>query len=512
MPKEAGFIHIPSDVPGFLGDQSPVTSGLVSRSVSREPFMPSKSVLVLGIGKSGQATCDYFSSCNVGVLKFDDKLRGDDIVNDVQLIKFADILLVVQSPGVPFDHPVAITAKNYGLEVYSDIDIFMQAVREHAAAESTPPPLIIGVTGTNGKSTTVSLIGQILRKRYRNVFVGGNIGTPALSLLTKGADHQAGRITSEGRNDQPACDDLIESPYVYVLELSSYQLELSRSLALDFTILTNLTPDHIDRHGSFENYVNSKKKIFAHPNSEVVVCVDDEPSKQIYKEYASQKQTITTISERVGADVLVDSRGTCHFSDGTCLNLAENSDLLGHHNWVNMAVACVIGRRLEVLPTAAIITSLKGMPHRIEIVDQFNDVIFVNDSKATNAESTIKALNCFSESEIFLVAGGRPKTDGIAPAIPHMNSVKEVFLIGDATDRFASELGKIKHRACGNLACALEQAFMSAISPSRLPDGAKKVVLLSPACASFDQFKNYEERGDTFKVLVRDLLKKERNG
>ncbi|MDR1207726.1 MAG: UDP-N-acetylmuramoyl-L-alanine--D-glutamate ligase [Holosporales bacterium] len=505
--------------------------------------MSDKFVLVLGIGKSGQATCDYFMSRNVCVLKFDDKLRSSDIINDIRNIDFRKALFVVQSPGVPFDHPVALTAKSYGLEVFSDIDIFMKAVREHIRLSyetqdyctpspllskgldpvcfkwdthnhSAARPLVIGVTGTNGKSTTVSLIGQLLKYRYKNVFIGGNIGIPALNLLYAG---QFSNLNANITCDDSFSDgDLLCTPFIYVLELSSYQLELSGPLDLDFAVLTNISPDHIDRHGSFEKYVNAKKKIFEHNNCDVFLCLEGALSETIRSECMSQKRTVTTISERVGVDVFVDSCGTCHLKNELCIDLASNSKLLGRHNWMNMAIACAIGVHLEIRPSANMIASLKGLPHRIEFLGNLNNVIFVNDSKATNADSTIKALDCFPSSEIFLIAGGKAKFEGIAPVIPHMKNVKEVFLIGDATDRFESELGDVKHRACGNLANALNQAFIATTLDTsddmQLVDDKQKVILLSPACASFDQFKNYEERGDTFRLLVRDLLERVRHG
>jgi UDP-N-acetylmuramoylalanine--D-glutamate ligase len=466
--------------------------------------MSGKFVLVLGIGKSGQAACDYFMSRNVDVLKFDDKLHGTDIINDIKGLDFSRMLFVVQSPGVPFDHPVALAAKSYGLKIYSDIDIFVKAARDHDCGATRP--LIIGVTGTNGKSTTVSLIGQLLKNHYKNVFIGGNIGTPALNLLP--AD-QVSHLNEDNDNSNPG-KHLLYSPTIYVLELSSYQLELSRALDLDIAVLTNITPDHIDRHGSFEKYVSAKKKIFEHNDCEIFLCLNA-LSEAIYSECVSQKRTVTTVSEHVGADVFIDSRGTCHLSNELCVDLSSNHDLLGCHNWMNMAVACAIGENLGIRPSTNTIASLRGLPHRTEFVGRFKNIVFVNDSKATNAESTIKALDCFPSSEIFLLAGGKAKSDGIAPVVPHMKNVNEVFLIGDATDRFASELGDVKHRACEDLANALNQAFIAATCDCLASD-KQKVILLSPACASFDQFKNYEERGDTFRLLVSDLVEKRRHG
>jgi UDP-N-acetylmuramoylalanine--D-glutamate ligase len=419
-------------------------------------------VLVLGLGKSGQAACDYFLKFGIDVIKYDD--NAPMAINNIKDVDFTTVIFVVQSPGVPFDHPVALEAKKNGCRIFSDVDVFLMAVRGKSK--------IIGVTGTNGKSTTVSLIGQILKQAGEDVFVGGNIGVPVLSL------------------------PIFES-VTYVLELSSYQLELSGTLDLDAAILTNITPDHIDRHGSFENYVSAKKKIFNCSRTKIFMCLEDLISQQINEELKDQGRSITTVSANTV----------------TASNLPRA--LPGAHNRVNVAFACAVADYLGITYAERSLKSLKGLPHRTEVVTQSDHIIFVNDSKATNAESTIKALNCFADCAIFLIAGGRAKSDGIAPAVPHMGSVQDVFLIGEAAERFAGELGSVKHRFCENLACATETAFSAAKNfHSAQLHGIynRSIVLMSPACASFDQFKNYEERGDTFKDIVRQLIEKEHNG
>ncbi|MDR1907799.1 MAG: hypothetical protein LBQ43_02950 [Holosporales bacterium] len=595
---------------------------LLNQNKTESTTKPPKSVLILGLGKTGLAACEFFAKHNVSVLKFDDNanvvngVSGDNtnVRSNINDIDFAQVLFVVQSPGVPFDHPVALVSKERGIPIFSDIDIFVQSVRH--AWKSVPllqrygsvcrsgeyyltlkkyVPLIIGVTGTNGKSTTVSLISQILKTQFEDVFVGGNIGTPALSLPIfplnydlnapiESTEHscscgcedhhgccQNGKCCGDhdgydeeegydGDYEEEEDDDfdenflsltrntLFSSSPVYILELSSYQLELSHTLGLDVGILTNITPDHLERHGSFENYVKAKKKIFARKGINAFINVDDKFSKQIYNELEERGgggYSLPFSAKDNRESIFIDSKGCMRLSDGVCVNFALNRNLLGQHNWMNMAMAYMIGAHLNFPYTKSLIQSLKGLPHRTEIVGNLGNIIFVNDSKATNAESLIKALNCFKGCKIFLIAGGRAKSDGISPAVEFMNDVQDVFLIGEASERFAEELGDRRHTICNDLAnafgCALAAAQSLASGPenvlaagscapmlsilrktssSLLPSSSalspsssdasispgSPIVLLSPACASFDQFKDYEERGDMFRLLVNNLL------
>jgi UDP-N-acetylmuramoylalanine--D-glutamate ligase len=605
------------------------------------------------MGQTGQAVCDFFERNNVSVLRFDDNVCAPNYISQVQDVDFEHVMFIVQSPGVPFDHPIAKRAQELDISIFSDIDIFVQSVRygdavsgEHATAvaavRATHAPIIIGVTGTNGKSTTVSLIGQILKTRYKNVFIGGNIGVPALALpiyyfckpscgVSDGRNYSAPASPPASASASPPAsasasasalasasattpasplpffsefaipditrlakyrpiahapvslldrDVLLDTP-IYVLELSSYQLALSHTLALDMGVLTNISPDHLDRHGSLRNYVRAKKMIFANKGSDAMICVDDESAGEVLRNIAEPTRYHWSFSSTdANADVFVDSKGVARFRGGEYFDIAQYSCLIGAHNWMNTAMACTVGKLFDITANGPLVASLRGLPHRIEIAgtwpsapsapehkgkpeyaptstpvpgsvftkapanngvggggggdlaigasdDSANSrsIVFVNDSKATNAASTIKALESFKDSPIFLIAGGKPKRDGILPATAFMNNVRGVFLIGEACARFADELGAIEHIVCGDLRTALYSAFSTAkmwLTPALNHQPAhlrgqhapvtKVVVLLSPACASFDQFKNYEDRGNVFKSLVSELLSDNANG
>ncbi len=445
-------------------------------------------VAVLGLGKSGLTAARALAASGADVWAWDDNAekRAAAQAAGIKLVElescdWSALTTLVISPGIPHTfpkpHPVAAKAKANGVEIISDIELLARSQR--AAA-------YIGVTGTNGKSTTTALIGHVLRHAGRRVEVGGNIGTPALSLAPLG----------EGG--------------IYVLEMSSYQLEITFSITFDVGVLLNVSPDHIDRHGDMNGYVAAKRQIFHRQTwpRAAVIGLDDPICRQIHDDLVRQAdQRILPISSGtklidgiyVVDGLLYDSTGPKTVQVGDLRSIAT---LPGAHNWQNAAAAYAAARAIGI-ETEIIVDALKtypGLPHRQERVTEIGGVLFVNDSKATNADAAAKALGCYDD--IYWIAGGRPKEGGIAALAPYFGRIRRAYLIGEAAASFAQTLeGHVPYVMAGTLDVAVEKAFGDAIR-----DGCKApVVLLSPACASFDQFRDFEARGDSFRALVQAL-------
>jgi UDP-N-acetylmuramoylalanine--D-glutamate ligase len=444
-------------------------------------------VAVLGLAKSGLAAARSLLAGGAEVQAWDDNPKAREaVVSEFALVNLAeidwrDVAALVLSPGIPHSypepHPAVVRAREAGVEILGDLELLGRA---------QPDARYIGITGTNGKSTTTALIGHILAEAGARVEVGGNLGTPALSLAPLGRGG------------------------TYVLEASSFQLELIPTLAFDIALLLNVTPDHLDRHGSMEAYVTAKRRIFAgqEPGGAAIVGIDDEICRDICGELRrGQPARIIPISVREAATggVYVESGWLVDAMNGPAtrvLELASAERLPGSHNWQNAAAAYAAARSAGIAAEAATaaICSFPGLAHRQELVDTIDGVRYINDSKATNADATEKALACYSD--IYWIAGGLPKEGGIAPLKPYFKRVRHAFLIGRATEEFAATLdGSVPFSRCGDLANAL-----AAASEQARRDGmADAVVLLSPACASYDQFANFEQRGDRFRELVAEL-------
>jgi UDP-N-acetylmuramoylalanine--D-glutamate ligase len=399
------------------------------------------------------------------------------------------IKTLVLSPGIPLTHPephpVVRQAKAAGAEVIGDVELFTRALK--ASRKEKSAARIIAVTGTNGKSTTTALIGHILQAAGIDAQVGGNIGKPVLDLAAPGAKT------------------------VYVLELSSYQIELSPGLSPDIAVLTNLSPDHLERHGSMANYAAVKESLLkrAAPDGHVVVGVDDEYSAAIYtKLVANRMADAVAISTRkvLGRGVFVIDGKLYDAWDQPSVQIGDlktAAHLPGSHNWQNAALAYAAARRIIRDPRSIFSSILRfpGLAHRIEDVGRIGKVRFVNDSKATNADAAVRALACFPD--IFWIAGGKAKEGGIADLEPYFPRVRKAYLIGDAAESFGKTLsGKVAAVQSGTIERALKAAFDDA----RASKAEEPVVLLSPACASFDQFNDFEHRGDVFRELVRALI------
>src|SRR5579864_1724695 len=443
-------------------------------------------VAILGLARSGLAAARALIAGGAQILAWDDNQAARDAVAaEIPLTHLAhadwrQIAALVLSPGIPHlhpePHPAVLCARDAGSEIIGDIELLGRAQREAR---------YIGITGTNGKSTTTALIGHILAAAGQRVEIGGNLGTAALALAPLGRDG------------------------TYVLELSSFQLELISSLAFDVAVLLNITPDHLDRHGGMDGYIAAKRRIFAHRGaaSTAIVGIDDAICRGIADELrrlGPGRVVPISVTERAPGGVYVE-RGQLVDASGerpiAVLDLALAERQPGSHNWQNAAAAYAAARAVGVAAEAAAdaIRSFPGLAHRQELVDTIDGVRFINDSKATNADAAEKALACYEA--IYWIAGGLPKAGGITPLAPYFKRLRHAYLIGAATEEFAATLGSsVPFTRCGDLATATAAAAEEA----RRDGGPGAVVLLSPACASYDQFAHFEARGDAFRALVAE--------
>ena len=445
-----------------------------------------KNVGVLGLGATGISAAKNLTRDGASVFAWDDSSQrrrlatgqGIRITNFVQKgLGHLDFLLV--SPGIPLFYPrphrIALLAKEKGVRIVSDLELLQEAC---------PTANYVGVTGTNGKSTVTALLGHLLRQSGKNIQVGGNLGNPVLDLEMLGTDG------------------------IYVLELSSYQLDLASTIFLDTAIWTNLTPDHLERHGSLEAYIRAKKKIFMGAGGLAVIGVDDKQSQAVFDELVSEGDRIVvpvSAEQPVAQGISVVDGLLYDAIDSSpefVMNVTNLAHLPGSHNWHNIAIAYAV-IRLVGLSGSIFKESLEtypGLPHRMEKVGRYNGVTYVNDSKATNMAAAAKALACYSK--VYWIMGGRAKAIDIDEVLPMSSRILYVYTIGESAAEFEKNLGgKFRVKNSGTLAKAVVDATNDAMSDV---DGGG-VVLLSPACASFDQFANFEARGTAFRQLVGKL-------
>lgn len=454
------------------------------------PGVKGEKIAVFGLGATGAATVASLQMSGADVYAWDDNAASRKAAPQSLAAPdewpWTELSLLVLSPGVPLTHPaphsIVARAKKSGVEIAGDVELFARAVN---ACDEPARPKVIGVTGSNGKSTTTALIGHLLTQAGYDVAVGGNIGRAVLSL----------EPTAPGR--------------VYVLELSSFQLDLVRSLRCDVAVWLNISPDHLDRHGDMAGYVAAKRRIFLNQSREqyAVVGVDDAYSQGVCASLAAGSgPTVIPISAEgaLGRGVFaLGGKLYCNFDGktGEAGDIAHIASLTGTHNQQNAAAALGAGVAFGLSPPVAAraMDRFEGLPHRMEVVGRIGRVLYVNDSKATNADAAEKALQSYRE--IYWIAGGKPKEGGVAGLRPLMNRVRGVYLIGEAAQQFEAQLaGSAPCIQCGDLKQAVARAGRDAAQSA----AANSVVLLSPACASYDQFKNYEERGDAFRRLVNE--------
>lgn len=444
-----------------------------------------KSALVFGLGGSGLATALALLEGGARVLAFDDneeRVRAANAAGiataDAREMDFSVFDALILSPGVPLTHPEphwsVRKAEAAGIEIIGDIELFN---RERLARAPECP--FIAITGTNGKSTTTALIAHILRTAGRDVQLGGNIGRAVLTL------------------DPPAPDK------VYVVECSSYQIDLAPTLRPSIGVHLNISPDHLDRHGTLEHYASVKARLL-NGAEQAVIGIDDPFSAKMAQDIAHCGGKAVRVSLK-GGEAEVTAAGTRIFASGKPVgDVAGISSLRGAHNLQNAASAYA-ACRLAGLGDAAIqegFSSFAGLAHRMEQVGERDGVVFINDSKATNADAAARALASFGT--IYWILGGRAKEGGIGALNDFFPKIVHAFLIGEATEDFARMLeGQVGFSKCGTLERATSEATQMALSAAH-ENGA--AVLLSPACASFDQFANFEMRGEAFRRAVRSVL------
>ncbi len=430
--------------------------------------MSGKRVALFGLGGSGRSTARALIAGGAAVTAFDDnpdtvaKAQAEGIaVADLSQENWNHFDALVLSPGVPLTHPkphwTVDLARRAGVEVIGDIELFC---RERQAIAPGAP--FVAITGTNGKSTTTALIAHILKEAGRDVAMGGNIGVPVTDLA-------------------PPAPGL-----VHVLECSSYQIDLAPSINPTVGLLLNLTPDHLDRHGSMENYAVVKKQLVKGAQT-AVIGTDDVWCRSIANVLEASGKTVI----RIDAD-----------ADDYRLDLSGAASLRGRHNRQNAMAAAAACRTLGVSDEEinAALATFPGLAHRMQIIARHGRVLFVNDSKATNADAAEKSLSAFRD--IFWIAGGLPKEGGITPLAPYFTRIAKAYLIGEAASAFAATLGgSVPYEIAGTLDRAVAHAARDAAQSA----AAEPVVLLAPAAASFDQFANFEKRGQAFVEAVAAL-------
>ncbi|KKJ78441.1 UDP-N-acetylmuramoyl-L-alanyl-D-glutamate synthetase [Kiloniella litopenaei] len=447
-----------------------------------------KAFAVLGLGRSGLTAACALAKSGAKVWAWDDNPAGrkkaeeaDLELVDLNSCDWNAVQTLVMSPGIPLTHPsphpVASSAIQNGVEIICEVELLYRAVRNAT---------FIGITGTNGKSTTTSLIAHILTSAGRSVAVGGNLGTPALELPQ------------------------LDRTGIYVLEMSSYQLDLLSSLAFDVALFMNISPDHLDRHGDIDGYIKAKKHIFERQtkNDTAIIGMDDDYSRGVF-DAINQTGTVRTIpisgSTRLAEGIFVAEGLLIDDAFASQMDIADLSSierLPGNHNHQNAAAAFAACRSVG-LTNEEIITGMKSFPglaHRQELAKVKNGIRYINDSKATNADAAARALSSYDN--IYWIAGGRAKEGGIESLSPYYPRIRKAYLIGESADAFAKQIGNaLSYEICGTLDVAVTKAANDAAQSTE----TDPVVLLSPACASWDQYRSFELRGDHFKECVEKI-------
>src|SRR4051812_49301170 len=447
-----------------------------------------KTVAVFGLGGSGLASCHALKAGGAEVIASDDSVdrvveaaQAGFITADLRTVSWQGFAALVLTPGAPLNHPAphwsVLAAREAGVEVIGDIELFCRERRRHV-----PDAPFVAITGTNGKSTTTALTAHLMREAGHDVQTGGNIGTAILSL----------EPSRKGR--------------VHVIEMSSYQIDLTPSLDPSVGILLNISEDHIDRHGSLPNYAAVKERLVAgvQPAGTAIAGVDDAWCRAIADRLEQSGRRVVRVSvKRPLADGITVERGAIVRASGggreEIADIGGIGSLRGLHNAQNAACASACALALGVSKDVVQkgLRSFPGLAHRMEQVGRQGHVLFVNDSKGTNADAAAHALSSFSD--IFWIAGGKPKTGGITSLAEFFPRIRKAFLIGEAAREFAATLqGRVPYEISDTLDAAIPNAARDA-EASGLAD---PVVLLSPACASFDQYRNFELRGDRFRELV----------
>lgn len=455
-----------------------------------------KKVAVFGLGLTGISAALSLASGGADVFAWDDNDASVILaqengvkVDNLAKVDWTIFEALVLSPGIPDNLPkphwTAIKARKYNIPIICDVELF---AREINLLPPEQKPKVIAITGTNGKSTTTALIGHILSYCGKDTEVGGNIGQGILSLQRMHA----------GKH--------------YVIELSSYQLERTNSLRADAAVLLNLSHDHLDRHGEFNNYSSIKKKIFDNQLQEdtSIIGVGTPSTKLIFSDLTAKNgRRIIPVSagKSLGRGVSVVNSKLFSNITGKCIEICDLSKakaLSGRHNHENAAAAyaAIQSLGLNIKEIGEAILSFPGLPHRMENLGFASSVMFVNDSKATNSDASMQALNTYSN--IFWILGGKSKSDGIESLIPYFKNVSKSYLIGESAPKFHKTL--TKHKVNHKISGTLEKAIICATRDAIQSECPNPVVMLSPSCASFDQFENFAVRGDAFRSHVNKII------
>ncbi|WP_375642103.1 UDP-N-acetylmuramoyl-L-alanine--D-glutamate ligase [Bartonella sp. CM100XJJH] len=452
-------------------------------------------VALFGLGKSGLATAQALMRGGAEVVAWDDSpssvqmaFRHNIPTRDLRYEDWSEFVALIVAPGVPLSYPqphwVVEKARKKNIEIIGDIELFVRArhhfLQRYGFCDQDVP--FIAITGTNGKSTTTSLLAHLLEKMGYDVQVGGNIGKAILTLKP------------------------FVKKRIYVIECSSFQIDLTPSLQPTIGLLLNLTPDHIDRHGSFACYVKTKRHLIAQA-SQAFISVDDAACRVLYQQLLHEGKKIEAISK----DHFVENG---FYADGTKLfsvrqgqrhmlaDLAPMTVLRGRHNAQNALMALATLQALKITDPSMNkhLASYKGLDHRMQQVRKMGAVLFINDSKATNADATAPALSTFND--IFWIVGGQAKKGGIESLRNFFPKIRKAYLIGSAAEEFARTIGSAFPFS---MSLTLENAVREAAVDATSCKTKEVTVLLSPACASYDQFKNYEMRGEAFVSFVMQL-------
>ena len=460
-----------------------------------------KTVAIFGLARTGLASARALRAGGAHVIAWDDNSAARDLGHDAgaeitpwREWSWETIAALVLSPGIPLTYPrpheVVVHAKAAHVPVIGDAELFAREIRPDPNGSGKAP--VIAVTGTNGKSTTTALIGHILASAGFDAQVGGNIGRAVLELAPP------------------------DSKTVYVLEMSSFQIDLTPGLHPDIALLSNLTPDHIDRHGSMGNYAAIKERLLRQvpQDGHVIVGVDDNYGAAIFTTLSAGGGPVATpvsVGKILGRGIFVVDGALYDAQNQRAIKvmaMEEAPRLPGAHNWQNIALAYAAAKILvkDARVIAAAIAGFPGLAHRMEEVGRIDKVRFINDSKATNADATARALACYTD--IYWIAGGKPKEGGIASLAEHFPRIRKAYLIGEAAQAFAGTLdGKVAYDVSGTL----DKAVAAAAADAAVSSAPAPVVLLSPASASYDQFKDFEQRGDAFRALVAKLPRNDRH-
>lgn len=431
--------------------------------IAKQKFFQKRlaSIAILGMGRSGLAVLKKALALNIAVVYFDDQNITDlsaELFRAPEDWPWSSLDALVISPGIPHEfpapHPAILLANKHGVQVISEIEFALQTGRQER---------FIAITGTNGKSTTTALTGHILTQAGLSARIGGNIGAPLTGLPDRGGDH------------------------IIVLELSSYQLETTPSLRAEIRVILNITPDHLDRHGGWEGYIRAKQSILTTADSDDLLILGP-----------------GDVLDRLAADST--QHGQVIRLDKASLKEKQNNPALrGRHNQQNCAAARIICRQFGLTDDTInnAINSFTGLPHRLQPAGQVEHICFINDSKATNSEAAAKALASFKQ--IHWCAGGMAKEDGLSGCLPYLKNVCHGYFYGQCAEAFSEA---VKGQINVSQHDTLEQAVNAAVKAAGQHTDNEQVILLAPAAASFDQFANFEARGEAFCRLASQHIAK----